>query len=138
MTYTQWFDSHSQKHKTILNSINHKIKDKIIEYFRYENMSLKHNDLCLLYSTNTKCHDMEDLNCYMCGCPYFRFDDKGLDRSENKIVYSICTKGLGSVFESELAIHHDCSSCEVPHHKKFINDNFDIDWARMMNAVAPK
>jgi len=132
MTYTQWFTNHSYKHKTILNTINLKSKNEIIDYFTYENMRDNHNDFCLLYESNTKCHDMQDLNCYMCGCPYFRFDDKGVETIHDKIVYSICIKGLGSTFESEVSIHHDCSSCEVPHHKKFINDNFDIDWEKMM------
>lgn len=135
MTYKQWFDSHSLKHQSVISTLSAKTKYEIIDYFTYENMRDKHNDFCLLYATNTKCHDIPNLNCYACGCPYFRFDDNGLEVSGNKTVYSICTKGLGSVFESEVAIHHDCSLCEVPHQKKFINDNFDLDWNEMMKMV---
>lgn len=138
MTYTQWFNEHSKKHKSILNLINPKTKDNIINYFTYENMRDNHNDFCLLYSTNTKCHDMQDLNCYMCGCPYFRFDDIGLEVSGNIVIYSKCIKNLGSKFVSKNAIHQDCSSCEVPHNIKFINDNFDIDWSKMMSGVASR
>lgn len=135
MTYTKWFTSRSEKHKSILETLYNSSKEAIIDYFIFENMRDNHNDFCLLYSTNTKCHDMKNLNCYACGCPYFRFDDNGIYMQDDKTVYSLCTKSLGEQFISDVAIHHDCSSCEVPHKRKFISDNFDIDWEKMMSGV---
>jgi hypothetical protein len=136
MTYTKWFTEHSQKHKSILKTLSNKSKNEIIDYFTYENMRANHIDFCLLYATNTKCHNMKNLNCYACGCPYFRFSDDGIDLLKGRIVYSKCIKSLGSQYVSENAIHHDCSSCEVPHKTKFVSDNFDIDWNEIMNEVS--
>jgi len=74
-------------------------------------------DFCGLYTTKTKCHDMPELNCYSCGCPYFIFDDQGLEHKDGKVVYSKCTINAkeGATFESAEAIHMDCSNCTVPH-----------------------
>lgn len=55
-------------------------KQEIIEYFRFENMVKNEPDFCPLYKDNKKCHDMEDLNCYLCACPHFRFDDNGFKK----------------------------------------------------------
>ena len=127
MTYTDWFIENSIKHKAIMEQLKDKNRDEIIEYFDYENMRIKHLDFSPLYALNSKCHDMKNLNCYWCGCPYFRFNDDGIETRENRVVYSICTKGLGEHLESEIAIHQDCSSCTLPHSVKFIKDNFDLN-----------
>lgn len=136
MKYIDWFIEHSKKHRAILKSLEGKSKDEIIEYFDYENMRTKHPYFCPLYASNSKCHDMKKLNCYICGCPYFRFDDDGLcvDNDKN-IVYSYCIKDLGDKFTMNGKTHHDCSKCTLPHTKKFINDNFDLDWGLIMKDV---
>ena len=54
-----------------------KNNEAIIEYFKYDNMKKNEPDFCPLYNLNKKCHEMEDLNCYLCACSYFRFNDKG-------------------------------------------------------------
>ena len=46
-----------------------KTTDEVIEYFKFENMVKNEPDFCPLYKDNKKCHDMEDLNCYLCACP---------------------------------------------------------------------
>ncbi|MDD5405847.1 MAG: hypothetical protein PHE73_02760 [Sulfurovaceae bacterium] len=125
MTYANWLNTHFIKHKAIMEQLVYKNIDEIIEYFDYENMRLKHPEFCPLYATNSKCHYMKNLNCYMCGCPYFRFNDDGIETKENRMVYSICTKGLGELFESENAIHQDCSNCILPHTKDFIRNHFN-------------
>ncbi|MBN2721374.1 MAG: hypothetical protein JXQ77_00985 [Campylobacterales bacterium] len=135
MTYTDWFSEHSIIHKAIMEQLKDKSIDEIIEYFEYENMRINHPDFCPLYASNSKCHDMKDLNCYMCGCPHFRFNDAGIEIKENKVVYSLCTKGLGESFESENAIHQDCSNCTLPHKVQFIKKNFNVSWSEMMEDV---
>ncbi len=135
MKYIDWYKEHLLKHKAIVEQIRNKTKDEIIEYFDYDNMKQKHPDFCLLYASNSKCHDMKKLNCYLCGCPYFRFNDDGIGIKENRVVYSTCTKGLGEQLESHNAIHQDCSKCTLPHAKKFISGNFDLDWGLIMKDV---
>lgn len=138
MKYIDWFIEHSKKHKAILEGLDGKSKDEIVDYFYYDNMRQKHRDFCPLYAQNSKCHDIKNLNCYMCGCPYFRFNDNGIKTKENRVVYSLCTKGFGELFESKDAIHQDCSKCTLPHSKKFISDNFDLDLNVIMRDVVLK
>ncbi len=78
MTYEEWFLNQAKLHKTIMNKLEDKSIDEIIEYFKYDNMKKNEPNFCPLYNLNKKCHEMEDLNCYLCACSYFRFNDKGL------------------------------------------------------------
>ena len=78
MTYTQWFEMHESKHhhltqRLIKEGLN---QDEIIAYYRFENMVEKEKAFCELYQTKTKCHEMEELNCYLCACPNFRFTEE--------------------------------------------------------------
>lgn len=135
MKYIDWHKEHLLKHKAIIEQTKDKSKDEIIDYFDYDNMRQKEPNFCPLYAQNYKCHDMKNLNCYMCGCPHFRFKDNGIEMRENRVVYSYCTQNLGDEFISDNAIHHDCSKCTLPHTKKFISDNFDLDWNVIMEDV---
>ena len=58
--------------------------EEVIAYFKFENMVKKEPDFCPLYKDNKKCHDMKELNCYLCACPNFRFDDEGFKKVEEK------------------------------------------------------
>ena len=134
MTYKDWFDNHALKHKKIVDKLISKgyTKEQIIEYFDFENMVKNENDFCPLYKENKKCHDMKELNCYLCACPNFRFNDKGIDRYNNSLILSKCSINNGSKIAHNKAIHQDCSSCSVPHHKKFIEKNFSLNWLEIM------
>jgi len=123
MTYSKWFEDNTKKHKKILGKLKDKSIDEIIEYFLYENMKKNEEDFCPLYKDVKKCHNMEKLNCYFCACPYFRFKDKvGFEKKNGKTLYSFCSINAkdGKIFETEDAIHQDCSSCLVPHSSKFV------------------
>ncbi|MDB2405689.1 hypothetical protein N9W00_02010, partial [Arcobacteraceae bacterium] len=72
MSYLSWHEEHSQKHKEIIEKISHLSDEQIIEYFSFENMKVNEPDFCVLYKQNKQCHDMENLNCYLCACPNFR------------------------------------------------------------------
>ncbi len=136
MKYIDWYKEHLLKHQVIIEQIKDEGINEIIDYFEYENMQSLHKDFCPLFEQGIKCHNIKKLNCYLCGCPYFRFDDNGLHVDENKnIVYSYCIKDLGDKFIANGKTHHDCSKCTLPHTKKFINDNFDIDWSMIMKDV---
>lgn len=136
MSYTSWFNEHAAKHKIIVNKLVAKnyTKEQIIDYFDFDNMVKVEADFCPLYKDNKKCHDMQSLNCYLCACPNFRFDDKGIKKVENKTQYSFCNieskDGSQGVYGDK--IHQDCSKCAVPHHRSYVEKNFDLDWYKAM------
>jgi len=129
-----WFESHASKHAAIMKNLTHLNDDQVIDYFVYENMQKKHPDFCPLYADNTKCHEMEMLNCYFCACPYFRFSDEGLKKRGEKLLYSLCSIEAKEAknFETENAIHLDCSACTLPHKKSVIKKHFSRDWKSIM------
>jgi hypothetical protein len=142
VSYISWFELHSTKHKLIvdklvLQSLN---KEEIIEYFDFDNMVKMENEFCPLYEEPKKCHDMESLNCYLCACPNFRFGDKGVEKIEDKTKYSFCDIDSkdGRVGVYGESIHQDCSKCGVPHHKSYVEKNFDLDWKEVMSRCDPK
>ncbi len=94
MTYLSWFKIHSQKHKEIVKKV---AVDKLVSYFRWENISKSDVDFCPLFVENKKCHAIGDLNCYLCACSNFRFDDEAL---RVKSWCSIDSKD-GKAFESD-------------------------------------
>ena len=138
MSYTSWFESHGKKHKEIVDKLLLKGLDQeqIIDYFDFDSMVKNEPDFCPLYAKNKKCHDMQSLNCYLCSCPNFRFDDKGLDKVEQRIRYSFCDidskDGRVGVYGDK--IHQDCSKCGVPHHRAYVQKHFDLDWFKIMKA----
>lgn len=140
MSYTKWFNAHAAKHQKIVEKLKNKSEDEIIEYFRFENMVKNEPDFCPLYAKNKKCHDMEDLNCYLCACPNFRFNDDGFKKEEGKTLFSVCNINSkdGSQFIGEDYIHQNCSGCIVPHREKYIKKNFSLNWKEIMSEVQSK
>jgi len=136
MSYSSWFTQHSQKHKLIVDKLLQKglNKAQIIDYFDFDSMVQNEKEFCPLYADNKKCHDMESLNCYLCACPNFRFDDNGIKKLKENTQYSFCDidskDGAQGVYGE--AIHQDCSKCSVPHHKSYVEKNFDLDWRKAM------
>jgi len=137
MDYLTWFESHGQKHKNIMKKLEALSDEEVIAYFRFENMVEKELDFCLLYKDGKKCHEMEELNCYLCACPNFRFDDEGLYSQGKQVIYSRCSIDSedGAQFVSGDAIHQDCSGCTVPHHEAYIRKHFSRDWFEIMRGV---
>jgi Zn-finger protein len=138
MTYKAWCDEHAKKHAEIIAKLDGKSVDAIIAYFDYDNMKQHEPDFCFLYTENKKCHDMEKLNCYLCACPHFRFDDSGIKKIGKKTLYSFCSihHKKGSIFESEDALHQDCSNCLVPHKQDFVKKLFDKKWNNIMKDTS--
>ena len=137
MSYSKWFKSHGEKHKKIMDKLKDYSDDEIIEYFRFENMVKSEPDFCPLYLENKKCHDIEVLNCYLCACPNFRFNDEGFKKINRKTLFSICSIDSkdGAIFETDDAIHQSCSACLVPHSEEYIRNNFLRDWFFYMKNV---
>lgn len=134
MTYIRWFDSHAKKHRKVVDRLIAQSLDKeaIIDYFEFDNMVEKEPKFCELYKTKTKCHDMENLNCYLCACPNFRFSDEGIRQEDDLIIKSECSINNGDIFRHGNIIHQDCSSCTIPHHRSYIIEHFDTDWRKIM------
>ncbi|MDQ1264487.1 MAG: hypothetical protein QG559_1488 [Campylobacterota bacterium] len=137
MSYEEWFERHAQKHKKIVDKLLALgyDEDRIIEYFDYDNMAKEEIDFCPLYKEGKKCHDMKELNCYLCGCPNFRFNDKGLGEYNNFKILSECEINNGTKFASGGFIHQSCSKCSVPHHRAYVKKHFDTDWKKIMKEV---
>lgn len=140
MGYTTWFNTHAKKHKSILDKLLKLgyTKEQIIDYFDFENMVKEEKEFCPLYKDNKKCHDMESLNCYLCACPNFRFNDDGIKELDGKTQFSFCDidskEGRHGVYGSK--IHQDCSKCSVPHNKAYVEKNFNLNWREIMNKCA--
>jgi len=134
MSYTEWFNTHASKHKKIVDKLikQNYSKEQILEYFDFDNMVEYETEFCPLYKDNKKCHDMDELNCYMCACPNFRFNDNGLDIYNEFKILSKCDIDNGEEFKGKGVIHQDCSNCTVPHHKSYVLKSFSLNWREMM------
>jgi Zn-finger protein len=136
MGYKSWFNKHTLKHKNIVDKLLSKnyTKEQIIDYFEFDNMVKKENDFCPLYVDNKKCHDMKKLNCYLCACPNFRFNDSGIKQIDKNTQYSFCNigskEGRQGIYGDK--IHQDCSNCTIPHAKSYVEKYFDLDWKKIM------
>lgn len=120
-----------------MEKLKDKSVDEVIEYFRFDNMVKNEPDFCPLYEENKKCHDYEKLNCYLCACPNFRFNDDGFEVQEGRTLFSYCNINSkdGDQFLGEDYIHQNCSGCLVPHREKYIKKNFSRDWFEIMSEV---
>jgi len=134
MSYREWYQAFAHKHAEIMESMKGWSVEEVLEAFEYEQMRRKYPDFCPLYARGEKCHDLEDLNCYLCGCPHFRYCDEGIDTVGGKIRYSLCTINAkeGKLFETEESIHQDCSACPLPHLTGFIKKHFQREWSQIM------
>ncbi|GGD49104.1 hypothetical protein GCM10012288_24000 [Malaciobacter pacificus] len=138
MTYNEWFEKQGKLHADVMKKLVDKSVDEVIEYFRFENMVKNEPDFCPLYKENKKCHDYEELNCYLCACPNFRFKDEGFEVTpEGKTLYSTCgiNSKDGSQYIGDDYIHQNCSGCIVPHREKYIKKHFSRNWFEVMNKV---
>lgn len=140
MTYDEWFEQHALKHAAILKTLEHLSDDEVIDYFKFENMVQKEPKFCKLYEEPKKCHDYEDLNCYFCACPNFRFDGDGIKKVDKKTLFSTCSieSKHGSQFIGEDYIHQNCSGCLVPHKRTYIKKHFTRNWKEAMKDVRLK
>ena len=124
----------AKKHQLVMEKLKDLSDDEVIAYFRFENMVKNEPDFCPLYHEGKKCHDMEDLNCFLCACPNFRFDDEGIKIVADKTLYSYCSIDSkdGDQFILENAVHQDCTGCSIPHKEAYIREHFSRDWLEIM------
>ncbi len=139
MSYIKWFNQHAIKHKRIVDKLveQNYSKEQIVEYFDFDNMVENEIDFCPLYRDNKKCHEMSSLNCYLCACPNFRFNDEGLGSYNEIKIVSKCNINNGEELVIANVMHHDCSNCRVPHYKEYVLKNFSLDWREIMKECKP-
>lgn len=123
MTYNEWSQDEKIRRAAVITKLKEQgySTEMIIAYFDYDSMKHNESTYCPLYNLKKKCHDKEDLNCFFCGCPYFVFDDNGIETRDGKTVYSRCSieSTKSATFVTDTAIHLDCSNCEIPHKAAF-------------------
>ena len=119
MTYSEWSAEHSKKVAAIYGSLRDKSPEAVYQYFMYDNMRKNEPDFCPLYKSNTRCHNMKDLNCFQCACPHFKVVDNPAPDIQGYITESICTinSRFSAVFTTGNVKHCDCSKCDIPHTK---------------------
>ena len=140
MSYFKWFEAHANKHRAIMSRLiaQNYTQEAILDYFTFDNMCLFEPDFCPLYATKTPCHPITHLNCYLCACPNFRFNDNGLRNEGHKCVKSDCAIHARGHrwFEYEDILHLDCTACYIPHTKGFIKKRFHEDWNVVMKECS--
>jgi hypothetical protein len=142
MSYIKWLQTHVKKHHDIIQKLQKRglSPEATIAYFNFENMLKKEPDFCPLYAKGQKCHDMKHLNCYLCACPFFQFNDAGIEYEGTIPRYSRCAinaKDTG-IYATKTAVHQDCSSCTLPHHTGFIKKRFDFELSKIMQECLVK
>jgi len=130
MTYEEWYADNYKKKQEILERLQGKSPREIVDYFDYDNMILREPDYCPLYKDKMKCHNMDDLNCFFCACPYFLYGNNNnpieIDRDNNTEIMSKCS--IKSKFKDVFTYIQDdtkkkacdCSGCYIPHKKEFV------------------
>lgn len=126
MSYEEWIEDHDIKVNNILKRLSGKGIEETVSYFNYENMKDNELDFCPLYKNNSKCHDIDELNCLLCACPHFHFNNE-TDITKRVTIASTCT--ISSRFKGEyyanpdengvIKVHCDCTDCFVPHRHKY-------------------
>lgn len=128
MGYKTWYNNHALKHEMIMKKLSHLSYHDIIEYFRYDNMIHCEPEFCPLYKENRKCHKIDDLNCFLCGCPNFRIYNQEFKKSG-------CAISSGKEKITSTGIHQDCSNCTIPHQNNFIEKVFKVTWKEIMKQT---
>lgn len=129
MTFKEWEIDHNSKVDTILKKLGNISHEEVTNYFNYDNMIKAEPNFCELYKTNSKCHDMDDLNCFLCGCPFFKYSDETPILIEDGVeVMSICvinSKNAGAYVQDGKQ-QCDCSGCIIPHKQRFVKKHLEM------------
>jgi hypothetical protein len=133
MAFKEWVEAHAQKHQIIVTKLKTegKNQNEIIEYFRFENMVQNEPTFCKLYKLNEKCHEMDDLNCFLCACPHFRYSEDVIEEREDEegeelYIYTQCAINHknGATIHLGSSFYQDCTNCSLPHEPKFVAKNY--------------
>ena len=123
MTFAAWTKAHNKSVDLILEKLKGSTVDEIFNYFNYDNMVEAEPNFCPLYKDNIKCHNVNNLNCFLCSCPFFKYSDNMPIHYDMGIkVMSVCTINAkdASAFVSGREQQCDCSNCLIPHSEHFV------------------
>ena len=97
----------------LLTEINSPV---IISETSFQIRSKKHSEQCPYYAQEKPCHDIKDLNCFLCVCPEYHSDmDEGGCRINNQ-----SGKWHSPYPYSKSGKVWDCSDCSFPHFQAHI------------------
>lgn len=102
------------KKSLIIKQQSFKTVDEMVDYFDFENMSKYQKHFCILYKTGTKCHEIQNLNCFFCACPFYVVQD------EKHTFCKINSKFASYIVLDDLNIC-DCTNCHFIHKKFVVN-----------------
>ncbi len=130
MTYTEWSTDHKLKRAKVQRQLEGwgLSQEEVIDYFDYDNMAKNQPKFCGLYKTKARCHTVDKLNCYQCGCPYFKYTDSPTPNLQGKKRFSSCSinSKFSKAFELDGNIHCDCTGCTIPHTTKSARANYEV------------
>ena len=94
--------------------------DLIVRDFNYENRKEEHPEECPCNSLG-KCHDITDLNCLFCYCPWYNNEtSEGGCRIGNPLGTGKWFNREGHPISNEV---WDCSDCLYPHQEKTVRES---------------
>jgi len=97
----------------------------VISEFRYDNRSVSHPEKCICYREGLPCHDMENLNCFLCYCPYYdtEKEEGGCLRDSPDGKWHDSEKlPKGRIW--------DCSDCDYPHREETVRAYLEAYFAQ--------
>ena len=93
--------------------------DLIVRDFNYENRKEEHPEECPCNDSG-KCHDVPDLNCFFCYCPWYNTEvPEGGCRIESPLGTGKWFYRPGHPVNDRI---WDCSDCAYPHQEKVVRE----------------
>ena len=83
---------------------------QIISEYRFKIRSVSYPEACICYKQGIPCHKMDNLNCFLCYCPFYnrKIQEGGCLRNSPDGKWHYSDKlPKGEIW--------DCSNCEYPH-----------------------
>ena len=93
---------------------------KIIHKTSFAVRSKEHLNECKpCYNSGNPCHEMKNLNCFLCNCP--QYDSDYISKENNRYVMGKCkiSSKFGEYTNGEVGIW-DCKDCKAYHHPKAV------------------
>ena len=89
---------------------------RLIDEFKFTNRNGKERE-CPCYKTKTPCHDTEDLNCFLCYCPWYATEKDG---GECKIDNPLKKGRFIPYSSSPTGEIWDCTNCDYPNQEEVV------------------
>lgn len=86
--------------------------NKLIEEWDFERRKESNSEECICYKQDKKCHNIEDLNCLFCFCPYYN-----TQLAEGKCNI---TSPMARYIDNHDGKILDCGDCDLMHRKENI------------------